>query len=66
MKAHYDFSKGKRGQFHDPEAVFMLPVYLDPEVQNYLAAKALSKGVELADLVNSLLKKDIELIEAAK
>ena len=66
MKAHYDFSKGKRGQFHDPDAVFMLPVYLDPDVQTYLSATAQAKGVELAELVNSLLKKDIELIEAAK
>ena len=36
MKALYDFSKGKRGQFHEPDAVFTLPVYLDPEVQTYL------------------------------
>jgi hypothetical protein len=37
MKAHYDFSKGKRGQFHDPDAVFMRPVYLDPEMQACLS-----------------------------
>ena len=66
MKAHYDFSKDTRGQFYHPDAVLMLPVYLDQEVQTYLAEKAHSKGIELADLVNSLLKKDIELIEAAK
>jgi type I restriction enzyme M protein len=36
MKAQCDFSKGKRGQFHDPDVVFMRPVYLDPEVQTCL------------------------------
>jgi hypothetical protein len=66
MKENYDFSQGKRGQFYNPDAVFKEPVYLDEEVQNYLSARADSKGIALSDLVNSLLRKDIELIEAAK
>ena len=66
MKDHYDFSKGTRGKFHKPDAVFRLPVYLDEKVQDYLAAKADAKGVELADLVNDMLRKDIELIEIAR
>ena len=66
MKDHYDFSKGVRGKFYKPDAVFRLPVYLDEKVQDYLAAKADAKGVELAELVNEMLKKDIELIEAVR
>ncbi|MEF8718968.1 MAG: hypothetical protein V5A91_06535 [Candidatus Accumulibacter necessarius] len=66
MKDRYDFSKGVRGKFYKPDAVFRLPVYLDEKVQDYLAAKADAKGVELADLVNDMLRKDIELIEMAK
>jgi len=66
MKDHYDFSKGVRGKFYKPDAVFRLPVYLDEKVQDYLAARANAKGVELADLVNDMLRKDIELIEMAK
>ena len=46
MKTHYDFSKGERGKFHRPDAVFRLPVYLDEKVQSYLVAKAEAKGVE--------------------
>jgi hypothetical protein len=46
--------------------VFRLPVYLDEKVERYLAAKADAKGVELSELVNELLKKDIELIEAGR
>jgi hypothetical protein len=66
MKDHYDFSKGVRGKFYKPEAVFRLPVYLDEQVQDYLSAKATAKGVDLAELVNDMLKKDIELIEMAR
>lgn len=66
MKDHYDFSKGVRGKFHKPGAVFRLPVYLDERVQDYLSAKAEAKGIDLAELVNDMLKKDIELIEMAR
>jgi hypothetical protein len=43
-----------------------VPVYLDAEVQAYLSARAKSRGVDVGQLVNELLKKDIELIEAAR
>ncbi len=66
MKDHYDFSKGVRGKFYRPDAVVRLPVYLDEKVETYLAAKANAKGVELSDLVNDLLKREIGIIEAVK
>ncbi len=66
MKDHYDFSKGTRGKFYRPDAEFRLPVYLEEKVEIYLAAKADAKGIELSDLVNDLLKREIEIIEAAK
>jgi len=66
MKKQYDFSKGVRGKFYSPDAVFRLPVYLNEDVQSWLTAKAQSKGIELSDLVNDLLKKEIEIIETVK
>jgi len=66
MKDHYDFSKGVRGKFYRPDAVLRLPVYLDENVQSYLTTKANAKGVDLSDLVNDLLRKEIEIIEAVK
>lgn len=66
MKQEYDFSKGVRGKFYRPDAQFNLPVYLDADVQTYLAAKAAQKGIPLSDLVNELLQRDIALIESAK
>jgi len=65
MPAEIDFSQGVRGKFHRPGAKLRMPVYLDDEVQSFLAEHARAKGVEVAALVNSLLRKDIELIQAA-
>jgi hypothetical protein len=65
MKSHYDFSKGERGKFYRPDAVFRVPVYLDEKVQSYLVARAEAKGVELSDLVNEMLRREIDLIETA-
>jgi hypothetical protein len=66
MKDEYDFSKADRGRFHRPGATLAPPVHLDPEVLAFLIARAEARGVTLSDLVNALLKKDIELIEAAE
>ncbi|HYS49030.1 MAG TPA: hypothetical protein VEM36_09685 [Xanthobacteraceae bacterium] len=66
MRKRYDFSDGQRGKFCSRDAVFRMPVYLDERIENYLAGKAEAKGVELSDLVNELLKKEIEIIETVK
>jgi len=66
MKQEYDFSNAERGKFFKENATFNLPVYLDNEVQNYLQKYAQSKGVEVAKLVNDLLRQDIKLIEVMK
>lgn len=66
MKQEYDFSKGERGRFFREDTRLNLPVYLDEEVQSYLQERAKSKGVEVAQLVNEMLKQDIKLIEAVK
>ena len=66
LPAEIDFSKGTRGKFFRPVARLSLPVYLEAEVQAYLAARAKARGIEVGQLVNELLKKDIELIEAVR
>ena len=42
------------------------PVYLQDDVQAWLVERAAARGIEVEQLVNELLKKNIELIEAAK
>jgi predicted HicB family RNase H-like nuclease len=62
----YDFSKAVRGKFHRPTASLAPPIHLEPEVLAFLTARAAARGRSLNELVNALLKKDIELIEAAE
>jgi predicted HicB family RNase H-like nuclease len=66
MKEEYDFSKAERGKLFRRDVQLIPPVHLDPEVLRYLAERAEARGTSLNELVNELLKKDIELIEAAK
>ncbi|WP_407353085.1 hypothetical protein [Luteimonas sp. R10] len=66
LPAEIDFSNAERGKFYRKEARLHLPVYLDDPAQDQLAALAEAKGVELSTLVNELLRKDLELIEAAR
>ena len=66
MREEYDFANGERGKFYNPDATMNLPVYLEAEVLDYFTAKAKCKGVELNQMVNDLLKKDMALIEGVK
>jgi hypothetical protein len=66
MKPEYDFTKGERGKFFRPDAGIRLPIYLDTEVQNYLEQRAAQKGIPLGEMVNGLLKQEIQIIESVK
>ncbi len=66
MKPEYDFAKGERGKFFRPDADVRLPIYLDAEVQKYLADRAAQKGIPLNELVNGLLRQEIQIIESVK
>ena len=66
MRDEYDFTDGERGKFYRPGAKYNLPVYLDDDVLDYLKERAASKDVEVNELINEMLRKDIDLIEAVK
>jgi hypothetical protein len=66
MKDQYDFSKGERGKFFRPNAELRLPVYLNADVEAYLTERAAEKGVPLGEMVNALLKQEIQIIESVK
>ena len=61
MKDEYDFSNAERGKFYRPNLRLIPPVRLEPEVLDFLATRAQQRGTT----VNQLVKKDIELIQAA-
>lgn len=66
MKDKYDFSHAERGKFFRDGGRLVPPVHLEPEVMDYLSELASARGISLSSLVNTLLKKDIELIDAGK
>ena len=66
MKDKYDFSKGERGKFYSPNAVFKFPLYLEPDVDDYMSKLAERKGVDVQALVNEWLRSNIQLVESAQ
>ncbi len=64
MKAEYDFSKGERGKFYNPDAVFSFPVYLEPDVSDFMSQLADEREVDLQELVNEWLRANIKLIQS--
>ncbi len=66
MKKEYDFSKGERGKFYHPEVELNLPVYLDPDVAEFMRELADRKGTEIECIVNDWLRKSIDLVQSAK
>jgi hypothetical protein len=66
MKPEYDFSKGERGKFFKPNAELRLPIYLNADVQAHLTERAAQKGIPLGEMVNTLLKQEIQSVESVK
>lgn len=64
MKDEYDFSHAERGKFFRPNLRLIPPVRLEPDVLDFLATRAEARGTTVNQLINQLLKNDIELIRA--
>jgi cytidylate kinase len=63
MRREYDFSKAVRGKFYRKGASLRLPIYLEPKLQSKLERIARKKGKDVGEMVNQLLRKDIEFLE---
>ena len=64
MKNEYDFSQGERGKFYHPNAEFNLPIYLEPDLSEFIKKLATVKQTDMSSMVNSLLKSNKKLIES--
>jgi hypothetical protein len=64
MKKEYDFSKAEQGKFYRPLEELEIPVYLDKEVKAFFSKKAMKKNVDLSKVVNTILRKEMEMIKA--
>lgn len=63
MKDEYDFTNAEQGKFYRPLEELDIPIYLDSEVKSFFMKKLSTKeqSTSLSELVNDLLKKDIEI-----
>ncbi len=63
MKREYDFSKGVRGRFYRKGAELRLPIYLDAKLQEQVERLARKNGKDVGEMVNQLVRKEVEVIE---
>jgi len=64
MKEEYDFSKCERGKFYHPDAEFSLPVYLDPDIAEFMRKLAIENDADVEKIVNDWLRKNMEEMHA--
>lgn len=62
MKDEYDFSNAEQGKFYIPHQEIQVPIYLDQDIVRFLSQKCERESVILQELVNDLLRKDIEIV----
>ena len=63
MKKEYDFTDAEQGKFYRPIEELDIPIYLDKDIKKYFIESMTNKekSFSLNDIVNSLIKKDIEI-----
>ena len=63
MKKEYDFTDAEQGKFYRPIEELDIPVYLDKEIRQFFLKTIQNKNgnFSLAKIINSLIRKDIEI-----
>ena len=64
MKYEYDFPNAVRGKFFRKGAELNFPIYVDGPMHKRLERLAKKRGKPVADLVNQLRRRDLELLES--
>lgn len=64
MKKEYDFSEAEQGKFYRPIDELEIPVYLDKDVEEFFYQKALGRDIDLKQVIDTILRKEMELLRA--
>jgi len=62
----YDFSTAERGRFYRPDAEFSFPVYLEPDVDDFMSKVADENETSVQELVNQWLRINIQLVQTVQ
>ncbi|NES64945.1 MAG: hypothetical protein F6K24_06630 [Okeania sp. SIO2D1] len=62
MKSEYDFSQAEQGKFYHPDAKFHYSIYLEPDVEQFIAKIAEQRKIDVQILVNEWLRNHIKNI----
>jgi hypothetical protein len=63
MKKEYDFSKAEQGKFYRPAADLEIPIYLNKDVKTFFIKRASDKNLDINKVVNTILEKEIDLLQ---
>lgn len=66
MKKEYDFTDAEQGKFYRPMEELEIPIYVDKNIQKVIVSVADKSNKSISELVNSLLKNDIEIARSLK
>jgi hypothetical protein len=64
MKKEYDFTDAQQGKFYRPIEKLEIPIYIDKDIQKVIVSVADKSNKSISELVNSLLKNDIEIAQS--
>ncbi|MGD1699880.1 hypothetical protein [Dapis sp. BLCC M229] len=60
MKSEYDFYQAQQGKFYHPDAKFDYPIYLEPDVEQFITKIAEQRKIDVQILVNEWLRNHIK------
>ncbi len=66
MKKEYDFTDSEQGKFYRPMDELEIPIYIDKNIQKVIVSVADKSNKSISELVNTLLKNDIEIAQSLK
>ncbi len=66
MKEEYDFSKGERGKFYQPNAKFNSPIYLDQEAYSFVEKIAENRNQDMSKVASDLIKTDKKIADLVR
>jgi len=64
MKEEYNFSKAEQGKFYRPIDELEIPVYLDKDVEKFFYQRTSGRDIDLKQIVDTILRKEMDLLRA--